>query len=113
MMYMPDAVRAMIELMEADPDKLVHRNAFNVTAMNFTPAILASEIKKHIPELGMEYSVDLARQEIADSWPNSIDDSAARNEWGWKPEFDIESMTTDMLDKLSRRASLPSEQKTR
>lgn len=113
MMYMPDAVRAMIELMEADPNKLVHRNAFNVTAMNFTPAILAGEIRKHIPELEMEYSVDLARQEIADSWPNSIDDSAARDEWGWNPVFDIESMTTDMLDKLSRRASLPSEQKTR
>jgi len=113
MMYMPDAVRAMIELMEADPEKLAHRNAFNVTSMNFTPAKLAGEIKKHIPEFEMEYNVDLARQEIADSWPNSINDSAARNEWGWKPNFDIETMTSDMLDKLSRRTMLPSEQKTR
>lgn len=105
MMYMPDAIRAMIDLMEADGSKLVHRNAFNITAMNFTPAQLADEIKKHIPEFQIDYQVDPVLQEIADSWPNYMDDSAARAEWGWKHEYDIESMTTDMLDKLSRRAT--------
>ncbi|MDF1544575.1 MAG: L-threonine 3-dehydrogenase [bacterium] len=113
MMYMPDAIRAMMELMEADPDKLKHRNAFNVTAMNFTPEKLAAEIKKHIPDFKIDYSVDPARQAIADSWPNYMDDSAARQEWGWKPEFLIEVMTGDMLDKLSGRIGRPQEQKTR
>lgn len=108
MMYMPDALRAMIELMEADPLKLIHRNSFNVTAMNFTPSQLAAEIKKHIASFEIEYDVDPARQAIADSWPNSLDDSAAREEWGWKPEFNLESMTADMLGKLSNRAAISS-----
>ncbi len=103
MMYMPDAVRAMIELMEADPERLLNRNAFNVTAMSFTPAMLADEIRKHVPELRVDYEVDPVRQSIADSWPRSLDDSAACEEWGWKPHYDLESMTRDMIEQLGRR----------
>ncbi|MFM2129677.1 MAG: hypothetical protein RL477_1223 [Pseudomonadota bacterium] len=103
MMYMPDAIRAMIEVMEADPKHLLHRNAFNVTAMNFTPAELAAEIKKHIPGFAIDYDIDPARQAIADSWPMRMDDSAARAEWGWKPEWDMAAMTRDMIVKLGRR----------
>jgi len=101
MMYMPDAVRAMIDLMEADGNKLKHRNAFNITAMNFTPARLADEIRKHIPEFEIAYEVDPVRQGIADSWPNYMDDTCAREEWGWKPEYDMTAMTTDMLKQLA------------
>jgi nucleoside-diphosphate-sugar epimerase len=100
MMYMPDAVRAIMDLMEADPAGLEHRNAFNVTAMNFTPDELAAEIQKHVPGFAIDYAVDPVRQAIADSWPRSIDDGAARREWGWRPEFDIERMVADMLDNL-------------
>jgi nucleoside-diphosphate-sugar epimerase len=113
MMYMPDAIRAMIELMEADPNRLIHRNAFNVTAMNFTPAQIAAEIKKHIKDFVIEYKVDPVRQAIADSWPNSLDDSCARMEWGWKPTYDLVSMTSDMIEKLCQRIKLPPGQKTR
>ena len=98
---MPDAVRAMIDLMEADGNKLKHRNAFNITAMNFTPARLADEIRKHIPEFEIAYEVDPVRQGIADSWPNYMDDTCAREEWGWKPEYDMTAMTTDMLKQLA------------
>jgi nucleoside-diphosphate-sugar epimerase len=100
MMYMPDAIKAAIDLMNADPVRLAHRNAFNITAVNFTPAQLAAEIRKHIPEFTIEYRIDPVRQAIADSWPNSLDDSAAREEWGWNPEYDLESMTRDMLENL-------------
>lgn len=100
MMYMPDALDAIIDLMEADPAKLGHRNAFNVTAMSFDPEELAAEIKKHIPGFEMNYNVDPVRQAIADSWPNSIDASAASDEWGFKAKYDMSSMTADMLDKL-------------
>lgn len=103
MMYMPDALRAMIELMEADGAKLVHRNAFNVTAMSFNPEQLAAEIRKHLPGFTMEYEIDPVRQAIADSWPNSMDDSAARTEWGWKPKFDLSAMTAEMLKEISRK----------
>ncbi len=103
MMYMPDALRAMIELMEADGAKLVHRNAFNVTAMSFNPEQLAAEIRKHLPGFTMEYEIDPVRQAIADSWPNSMDDSAARTEWGWKPQFDLSAMTAEMLKEISRK----------
>jgi nucleoside-diphosphate-sugar epimerase len=113
MMYMPDAVGAMISLMEADPANLKHRNAFNVTAMNFTPAQVAEAIKKHIPEFEIDYKVDPVRQEIADSWPNSLDDSAAREEWGWDPKFDLEAVTSDMLEKLAEKIELPESQKSR
>lgn len=100
MMYMPDAVKAAIDLMNADPARLIHRNAFNVTAVNFTPEQLGAEIRKHIPEFTIEYEVDPVRQGIADSWPNSLDDSAARQEWDWQPEYDLPSMTRDMLENL-------------
>lgn len=97
MMYMPDAIDAAIDLMEADPAKLVHRNAFNVTAMSFDPEIIAAEIKKHIPGFVMDYNVDPMKQGIANSWPNSMDDSCARKEWGWNPKWNLEKMTVDML----------------
>ncbi|MGD9295240.1 MAG: hypothetical protein PVI41_10200, partial [Roseobacter sp.] len=103
MMYMPDAIRAMIELMEADPAQLKHRNAFNVAAMNITPKRLAEEIAKHVEGFEIDYDIDPVRQAIADSWPRSLDDSAARAEWGWMPAFDLDAMTRDMLDKLERR----------
>jgi len=103
MMYMPDAIRATVEIMEADPTRLKHRNAFNITAMNFTPEQLAKEIQKHIPDFIIDYEVDPVRQAIADSWPNSMDDSAARAEWGWAPDYDLEEMTKDMLDKLGEK----------
>ena len=101
MMYMPDAINAAINLMEANPDKLIHRNAFNVTAMQLKPEILEESIKKYIPEFRMDYEIDPLKQGIADSWPDSMDDSCAREEWGWKPDYNLESMTKDMLDKLS------------
>lgn len=100
MMYMPDAIQAMIQLMEADTKKLQHRNAFNVTAMSITPTEIAAEITKHIPDFVIDYDVDPIRQAIADSWPQSIDDSAARNEWGFAPRYDLEAMTADMLQEL-------------
>jgi nucleoside-diphosphate-sugar epimerase len=103
MMYMPDGIHAAIALMEADPSRLIHRNAFNVAAINFTPAELVAEIQKHIPEFTIKYEVDPVRQGIADSWPTSIDDSAAREEWGWNPQYDIESMTIDMLRNLRKK----------
>ncbi len=103
MMYMPDAVKAAIDLMEADAARLEHRNAFNVAAMNFTPEEVAAEIARHIPEFTISYAVDPVRQGIADSWPNSIDDTEAREEWGWSPSYDLESMTSDMLEQLRRK----------
>ncbi len=101
MMYMPDALDAIIQLMEADPNKLKHRNAFNVTAMSVAPEHFEEEIKKHIPAFTLSYNVDPIRQAIADSWPNSIDATAAKEEWGFKPKYDLCSMTKDMLSKLS------------
>jgi nucleoside-diphosphate-sugar epimerase len=100
MMYMPDALCAAINLMEADPAKLVHRNAFNITSMSFDPEMLKSAIRKYIPDFKMEYELDPVRQAIADSWPNSLDDSCAREEWGWSPEYDLDAMTKSMLDEL-------------
>ena len=103
MMYMPDAIKAAISLMEADSANLKHRNAFNVTAMHFTPEELAAEIRKHIPDFVMDYRVDPTKQKIADSWPNYMDDSAAREEWGWKPDYDMPAMTSEMISVLRRR----------
>jgi nucleoside-diphosphate-sugar epimerase len=100
MMYMPDALEALVAIMEVDPDRLEHRNAFNVTAMNFTPEELAAEIRKHLPRFVIDYRVDPVRQAIADSWPDSLDDAAARREWGWSPRYDLAAMTEDMLEKL-------------
>jgi threonine 3-dehydrogenase len=101
MMYMPDCIKSTIDLMEAHESDLEHRS-FNITAMSFTPAELVAEIKKHIPEFNVEYEPDY-RQEIADSWPSSIDDGAAREEWGWEPDYDLAAMTEDMIEKLSKR----------
>lgn len=106
MMYMPDALEAVVKLMEADPSKLKHRNAFNITAMSFAPEHIAAEIKKHIPEFEMSYDVDPVRQAIAESWPDSLDDSAAREEWGWDPKYDLASMTADMLAKLREKLNI-------
>ncbi|CEG27380.1 L-threonine 3-dehydrogenase [Bacillus sp. B-jedd] len=103
MMYMPDALNAIVNLMEADPAKLVHRNSFNVTAMSFDPEGVAEEIRKHIPEFELTYAVDPVRQKIADSWPNSLDASAAAQEWGFKAEYDLAFMTKDMLEKVSKK----------
>lgn len=103
MMYMPDALDAAINIMEADPSKLIHRNSFNVTAMHFDPEEIYTEVRKHKPNFKMTYEFDAIRQKIADSWPNWMDDSCARNEWGFKPKYDLQSMTVDMLDKLSKK----------
>ncbi|MBD8032683.1 MULTISPECIES: L-threonine 3-dehydrogenase [Solibacillus] len=103
MMYMPDALQAIVDLMEADPAKLIHRNAFNISAMSFEPSQIAAEIQKHIPSFTMDYDVDPVRQAIADSWPNAIDSSAAIEEWGFKASYDLEKMTVDMLEKLKVR----------
>ncbi len=102
MMYMPDCLKATFDLMEADFSKLKHHADFNVTAMSFSAGELAAEIKKHIPEFTITYEPDF-RQAIADSWPDSIDDSVAREEWGWKPDYDLAKMTADMLSVLSKR----------
>lgn len=106
MMYMPDAINAAIDLMEADPAKFKHRNAYNITAMSFAPEHICAEIKKHIPEFEMTYDVDPVRQAIAESWPNSMDDSAAREEWGWEPKYDLSKMTEDMLKELKKKLNL-------
>ncbi|PKO97397.1 MAG: UDP-glucose 4-epimerase [Bacteroidetes bacterium HGW-Bacteroidetes-9] len=103
MMYMPDALEAAINLMEADPAKLKHRNSFNITAMSFDPEILAAEIKKHIPGFEMVYEVDPIKQAIANSWPNSMNDSCAREEWGWNPKWNLPAMTTDMLKVIGEK----------
>jgi nucleoside-diphosphate-sugar epimerase len=87
--------------MEADPLKLKHRNAFNITSMSFDPEILFAQIRKHVPDFQMEYKINPVIQGIADSWPNSLDDSCAREEWGWNPKFDLDAMTIDMLEKLT------------
>jgi nucleoside-diphosphate-sugar epimerase len=102
MMYMPDCIRATLTLMDADPSQLEHHADFNLSGVSFSPAELAAEIKKHIPEFEITYEPDY-RQEIADSWPCTIDDSAARKEWGWEPQYDLPAMVADMLEKLQRR----------
>lgn len=103
MMYMPDALRAAIEIMEADPTKLKHRNSFNIASMSFDPEIIYNKIKEYRPEFKMTYELDPLRQKIADSWPDSLDDTCAREEWGWKPEYDLDAMTRDMLDNLEKK----------
>lgn len=102
MMYMPDCLKATIDLMHADFSKLKHHSDFNLAAMSFSVAELAESIKKYIPEFEITYEPDF-RQAIADSWPNSIDDSAAREEWGWKPDFDLDAMTRDMLSAIEKK----------
>lgn len=106
-MYITDAVKAVIDLIEADPKKLRHRNAFNVAAVSFAPEDLAGEIKKYIPEFTMDYEIDPVCQEIAESVPGRLDDSAAREEWGWRHEHDLASMTRIMLERISEKLNVP------
>ncbi len=101
MMYMPDCLKCMVNLLEADNSRL-KRRVYNITGMSFSAGEIATEIKKHIPQFEIDYKPDF-RQEIADSWPKSIDDSLAREEWGWNPSYNLSSMTKDMIDKLSKR----------
>ena len=103
MMYMPDALRAAVEIMEADPTKLIHRNSFNIASMSFDPEIIFNKIKEHIPGFTMSYELDPLRQKICDSWPNKLDDSCARAEWDWHPEYDLEAMTKDMIAQLRKK----------
>ena len=103
MMYMPDALEAAIQLMEADPFRLKHRNSFNVTAMSFCPEMIAEEIRKHIPDFRISYQIDSIKQSIADSWPNKMDDSCAREEWNWNPKYDLPRMTEDMLGVIKKK----------
>lgn len=103
MMYMPDAIDACVQLMEADPAKLKHRNSFNITAMSFSPEVLADEIRKSIPGFEMKYNVDPMKEGIARGWPDSLDDSCAREEWGWNPKWDLADMTRDMLSVIRRK----------
>lgn len=103
MMYMPDALHAAIQLMEADPTRLIHHNGFNVAAMSFAPETIYAEIKKLRPQFEMVYDVDPLKAAIANSWPDCMDDSCARQEWDWRPQYDLQSMTADMLDKLSKK----------
>ena len=103
MMYMPDAIQAIIDLMEANPEQLKHRNAFNITAMSFEPEQIAAAIRKHIPEFEISYNPDPVRQGIANTWPDSIDPTAAKEEWGFKAEYDLDKMTADMLEKLREK----------
>lgn len=103
MMYMPDALRAAVEIMEADPSRLKHRNSFNIASMSFDPEIISAKIKEYVPDFKMTYELDPLRQTIADSWPDSLDDSCARIEWDWKPEFDLDGMTRDMIVNLRKK----------
>lgn len=103
MMYMPDALKAAVDIMEADPSKLVHRNSFNIASMSFDPDIIYKKICEHVPGFKMRYEFDPIRQAIADSWPDKMDDSCAREEWGWKPSYDLETMTVDMLENLRKK----------
>lgn len=106
MMYMPDALRAAVEVMEADPSKLKHRNSFNIASMSFCPKELFAAIKKRIPDATFDYKVDPVKAAIADSWPNKMDDSCAREEWGWKPEWGLDAVVDDMLEVISKRFNL-------
>jgi nucleoside-diphosphate-sugar epimerase len=102
MMYMPDCLKCTLDLMDADFSRLKHHASFNVTAMSFSAGELAAEIRKHLPSFEVRYEPDF-RQAIADSWPASIDDSAARAEWDWKPDYALAAMTSDMLAALNKR----------
>lgn len=103
MMYMPDALKAAVDIMNADPSKLKHRNSFNIASMSFDPEIIYHKIQEHIPGFKMRYEVDPVRQAIADSWPDKMDDSCAREEWDWTPSFDLETMTVDMIEALKKK----------
>ena len=102
MMYMPDAVKAMLQLAEADGDRLTHRNAYNLAAFSFSARELEETIRRHIPDLVVTYDPDY-HQAIADGWPSTLDDTAARQDWGWQPDYDLEAMTADMIANLRRK----------
>ena len=106
MMYMPDDLKAAVDIMNADPSRLIHRNAFNIASMSFDPEIIYNKICEHIPGFKMRYEVDPVRQAIADSWPDKMDDSCARAEWDWAPSYDLETMTVDMIKSLKKKFSL-------
>ena len=106
MMYMPDAIRATIDLMETPVEKIKVRNSYNLAGMSFDPEQIAAEVARHVPGLKMNYAPD-QRQAYADSWPRSIDDSAARADWGWKPRFDLRAMVDDMMVHLKPRLAKP------
>ena len=108
MMYMPDCIKAIVDLAEADVSKLRHHADFNVASISFTPEELAEAIRKRIPDFDIEYNIDPLRQGIADSWPDSLDDTAARDEWGWSPAFDLDEMVDDMLENLSVKLGVES-----
>ncbi len=110
MMYMADAIQAAVQIMESDSEQLLHRNGYNITAMSFTPEQLAEEIKKHIPGFTISYTVDPVRQAIAESWPRHMDDSSAREEWQWVPQYNLSAMVKEMLDTLSLRIKSNQEQ---
>ena len=103
MLYMPDALEATTQLMEASPDKLIHRNSFNITSMSFTPEQLFEKIKKRIPEFTWDYDVDPVKAAISASWPDCMDDSCARGEWGWNPKWDMDQMIDDMLKEIAKK----------
>lgn len=105
MIYMPDALKAAIELMEADPSRLVHRNGFNIASLSFGPETVYQSIRKYKPSFEMVYDVDPLKQAIADSWPDVMDDTCARQEWDWKPQYDLDAMTRDMLEHLKVKLS--------
>ena len=107
MMYMDDAIRATLEVMAADPARLRHRNAYNITAMSITPAELATAIRCHIPDFRIDYRIDPVRQAIADSWPHRLDDGVARRDWGWLPAYDLAAMTGEMLACLAEKRTIP------
>src|SRR5699024_934144 len=106
MMYMPDAIDAIIQLMEADGNKLSNRNAYNVSAMSIAPEDVAQSIQKFVPDFHLSFDPDPVRQAIAESWPNAIDTTCAKHDWGFAPKFDLDTMTKDMLEKLSKKVSV-------
>lgn len=106
MMYMPDALQAAVDIMRAKPQYLVHRNSFNIASMSFEPETLFAAIRKEIPDLKVRYAVDPVRQAIADSWPDNMDDTCARKEWGWSPTFGLTEMVHDMIVNLKKKFSL-------
>lgn len=107
MMFMPDALRAAIELMEADPARLKHFNSFNVGALSFAPEDVAASIRRRMPDFKLDYDVNPLLQSIADSWPDALDDTAAREEWDWKPDYSLDAMTDVMLDAIGKRLGKP------
>lgn len=106
MMYMPDALKAAVDIMNAEPSRLKHRNSFNIASMSFDPETLYHKIREYIPDFKMRYEIDAQRQAIADSWPDKMDDSCARAEWDWSPSYNLDTMTVDMIKRLKEKFGL-------